>query len=52
MKVFKKYRPEMDKDPFLELQELEQKRAEEKRLAEIGKIINKNEEENENENNI
>jgi uncharacterized membrane protein YesL len=46
MKVFKKYRPEMDKDPFLELQELEQKRAEEKRLAELGKttIIEKNEE--------
>lgn len=37
MRVFKKYRPEMDKDPFLELQELEQQRAEEKRLAEIGK---------------
>jgi len=47
MKVFKKYRPEMDKDPMLELQEFEKKRADEKRLAEIGKtnIINENEEE-------
>jgi uncharacterized membrane protein YesL len=38
MRVFKKYRPEMDRDPMLELQEIEAKRAEEKRLAEIGKI--------------
>ncbi|MCL2456705.1 MAG: YesL family protein, partial [Defluviitaleaceae bacterium] len=27
MRVFKKYRPEMDKDPFLELQEIERERA-------------------------
>ncbi|MCL2577137.1 MAG: DUF624 domain-containing protein [Defluviitaleaceae bacterium] len=47
MRVFKKYRPEMDKDPILELQEIERKRAEEKRLAEIGKtnIIEENFEE-------
>ncbi|MCL2225842.1 MAG: DUF624 domain-containing protein [Defluviitaleaceae bacterium] len=51
MRVFKKYRPEMDKDPILELQEIEKKRAEEKRLAEIGKthIINENDENNEEE---
>lgn len=36
MRVFKKYRPEMDKDPILELQEIEQKRAEEKRKRELG----------------
>jgi len=36
MRVFKKYRPEMDKDPVLELQEIEQKRAEEKRRRELG----------------
>ncbi|MDR0273702.1 MAG: DUF624 domain-containing protein [Clostridiales bacterium] len=39
MKIFKRYRPEMDRDPILELQEIEQKRAEEKRLAEIGKHL-------------
>ncbi|MCL1845834.1 MAG: galactose-1-epimerase [Defluviitaleaceae bacterium] len=44
MKVFKKHRPEMDKDPILELQEFEQKRAEERRRAEIGKIIKEDEE--------
>jgi len=43
MRVFKKYRPEMDKDPMLELQEIEQKRADEKRLGSIG--LQKNEEE-------
>ncbi|MCL2386532.1 MAG: galactose-1-epimerase [Defluviitaleaceae bacterium] len=36
MRIFKRYRPEMDKDPVLELQELEKKRAEEKRRAELG----------------
>ena len=53
MRVFKRYRPEMDKDPVLELQEIERKREEEKRLAEIGKadIIEENsEEEKSNEN--
>jgi uncharacterized membrane protein YesL len=51
MKIFKKYRPEMDKDPILELQEIEQKRAEEKRLAAIGKtnIIEENHTEEEEE---
>ncbi|MCL1883501.1 MAG: DUF624 domain-containing protein [Defluviitaleaceae bacterium] len=46
MRIFKKYRPEMDKDPVLELQELELQRAEEKRLAEIGKIAKIEEEQN------
>ena len=36
MKVFKKYRPEMDKDPVLEIQEIEAQRAEEKRRRSIG----------------
>lgn len=36
MRIFKKYRPEMDRDPALELQEIEAKRAEEKRRAELG----------------
>jgi len=36
MRVFKKYRPEMDKDPILELQEIEKQRAEEKRRRELG----------------
>jgi uncharacterized membrane protein YesL len=40
MRIFKRYRPEMDPDPARELQELEQKRAEEKRLAELGKTNN------------
>ena len=35
MKVFKKYRPEMDKDPILEIQEIEAKRAEERRQRDI-----------------
>jgi len=45
MRIFKRYRPEMDRDPILELQEIEQKRADEKRRAEIGKIIENNKEE-------
>ncbi|MCL1842357.1 MAG: DUF624 domain-containing protein [Defluviitaleaceae bacterium] len=36
MRVFKKYRPEMDKDPILELQEIEAAKAEARRRAEIG----------------
>jgi hypothetical protein len=56
MRVFKKYRPEMDKDPRLELQEIEQQRAEEKRRKELSlpespqhHIMEENpEEENEN----
>ncbi|MCL2189298.1 MAG: DUF624 domain-containing protein [Defluviitaleaceae bacterium] len=35
MRVFKKYRPEMDKDPMLEIAELEAARAEEKRRREF-----------------
>ena len=31
MKVFKRYRPEMDKDPLLEIQEIEAKKEEERR---------------------
>jgi len=38
MKVFKRYRPEIDKDPMLEVQELEAQRAEERRKQEIGTI--------------
>jgi len=38
MRIFKKYRPEMDKDPILETQELEAKKIEERRRANIGKI--------------
>ncbi|MCL1878701.1 MAG: galactose-1-epimerase [Defluviitaleaceae bacterium] len=36
MKVFKKHRPEMDKDPMLELREFERQRDEERRLASLG----------------
>ncbi|MCL2357290.1 MAG: galactose-1-epimerase [Defluviitaleaceae bacterium] len=36
MRVFKKHRPEMDKDPFLEIQEFERQRDEERRLAALG----------------
>jgi|GEM_PF-35317 len=35
VRIFKKYRPEMDRDPVLELQELEQQRSEEKRRAQF-----------------
>ena len=38
MRTFKKYRPEMDKDPILEVQELEAERAEERRLQAISYI--------------
>jgi len=38
MRVFKKYRPEMDKDPILELQEIEAKKAEERRWRDVGVI--------------
>ena len=40
MKIFRKYRPEMDKEPFLELQELEQQRAEQKRLELLNNSAN------------
>jgi len=46
MRVFKKYRPEMDKDPVLELQEIETRRAEERRWQDIG-TIKENEEDKE-----
>jgi uncharacterized membrane protein YesL len=35
MKIFRKYRPEIDPDPMLELQELEKERTEKKRRAEL-----------------
>jgi len=38
MKIFKKYRPEMDKDPILEIQEIEAEKAEERRRQRIGYI--------------
>ena len=38
MRVFKKYRPEMDKDPIVELQELEAQKSEERRKSGIGNI--------------
>jgi len=37
MRIFKKYRPEMDKDPVLEIQEIEIQRAEEKRKQAYGR---------------
>jgi len=36
MKVFKKYRPEMDRDPALELAEIEARLAEERRRRDLG----------------
>lgn len=36
MRVFKKYRPEMDKDPVLEIAEIEAAKAEARRRAEVG----------------
>ena len=36
MRIFKRYRPEMDKDPVLEIQEIEAQKAEERRKAEMG----------------
>jgi len=44
MRVFKKYRPEMDKDPFLEVQELEAQITEERRLRSIVGITEEAEE--------
>ena len=38
MRIFKRYRPEMDKDPVLEIQELEAQKAEERRMRSIGTI--------------
>jgi len=45
MRVFRKYRPEMDKDPMLEIQEIEAKKAEERRNKDISTISEDNEEE-------
>ena len=36
MRIFKKYRPEMDKDPILEIQEIEAQKAEERRKRDYG----------------
>jgi len=38
MRIFKKYRPEMDRDPILEIQELEAKKVEERRRQNISMI--------------
>jgi len=38
MRIFKKYRPEMDRDPVLEIQEIEAQKAEERRKRSIGTI--------------
>jgi len=40
MRIFKKYRPEMDKDPVLEIQELEAQKAEERRINAISMLEN------------
>jgi len=44
MRMLKKYRPEMDKDPLLEVQELEAQKAEERRLQAISSRVVENEE--------
>jgi len=38
MRVFKKYRPEMDKDPLLEIQEIEAQKAEDRRARGISML--------------
>ena len=38
MRIFKKYRPEMDKDPVLEIQEMEAQKAEERRINAISML--------------
>ena len=38
MRIFKRYRPEMDKDPVLEIQEIEAQKAEERRKRDISII--------------
>jgi len=42
MRVFKKYRPEMDKDPVLEIQEIEAQKAEERRKQSIRRVKDAN----------
>ena len=44
MRIFKRYRPEMDKDPMLEIQELEAQKVEERRLRSIGTMSDDDEE--------
>ena len=39
MRIFKKYRPEMDRDPVIEVQEMEAQKAEERRKAAIGSMV-------------
>ncbi|MCL2202832.1 MAG: DUF624 domain-containing protein [Defluviitaleaceae bacterium] len=46
MRIFKKYRPEMDRDPMLEIAEIEARKAEERRRQELG-LDSKEEEEEE-----
>ena len=38
MRIFKRYRPEMDKDPVLEIQEIEAQKTEERRKRSIGSM--------------
>jgi len=45
MKIFKKYRPEMDKDPMLEVQELEAQIAEERRIRNFSSTTEVNKDE-------
>ena len=49
MRIFKRYRPEMDRDPVLEIQEIEAKKEEERRRRNIGTISDSNRSENDNE---
>jgi len=44
MRIFKRYRPEMDKDPILEIQEIEAQKAEERRKRDISTMEDANEE--------
>jgi len=52
MKIFKRYRPEMDKDPILEIQEIEAQKAEERRWKDIKTIDEKAEDKIEDKNNV
>lgn len=52
MRVFKKYRPEMDKDPVLEIQELEVQKAEERRRRGISTFAAPDEDDNESNSDI
>lgn len=48
VRIFKKYRPEMDKDPILEIQEIEAQKAEDRRKNEISRLADPNIPEEEN----